>query len=497
MALAKLDPAAIATATATAITAIGDDLLREIFLRLPSLPSLVRAALACRTFLRAVRTSPDFRRRFLAVHPPQILGFFDHPLRRRGIPAFVPFRSSSDPDLAAAVSGADFLLTRLPEDSGDPGWEMNSTCCSYLVLHNKKTKQLAAYNPLTRALDIFPCPAQEANCHPRYLACHITVSEEDPRSFRLVCVRCRRRRRRTLARFSVFSSDSREWQSFPWVDTSTPRLSSSSSSSSSSTNDTLTNGCVYWKHKNQAYVVVLNTATLQMSRMDLPPNMEDDCTDFRLGQTKDGHLCMAYIDHPDANMEVLSVCCWSADSDGVSRLMTHKVFPKSTFIDAAMCSTGDAVMMEVSAVIDGFVFLSINYARWNDCLVSFCLETENVNKLIGHTYYCHMHPYIMAWPPSLVGNKEDLEIKVTGDNVADDGPVGTEGTPSVLAMTLQSYKEALINGDGAKVSEIEAFLLSIEDEKKSLVAELTTARDCISRISAGTDGYRGGAEREG
>ncbi|XP_044401783.1 uncharacterized protein [Triticum aestivum] len=373
---------------------------------------------------------------------------------------------------------------------------MNSTCCSYLVLHNHKTKQLAAYNPLTRALDIFPCPAQEANCHPRYLACHITVSEEDPRSFRLVCVRCRRRRRRTLARFSVFSSDSREWQSFPWVDTSTP-TPQLSSSSSTSTNNALTNGCVYWKHRNQVYVVVLNTATLRMCRMDLPPNMKEDCTEFRLGQTKDGYLCMAYKDHPDANKEVLSVCCWSADGDGTNRLMTHKVFPKSTFVDAAMCSTEDDVMMEVSAVIDGFVFLSINYARWNECLVSFCLETENVNKLIGHTYYCGMHPYIMPWPPSLVGNQEDLEIKVTGDNVADDGPVGTEGTPSVLAITLQSYKEALINGDGAKVAEIEAFLLSIEDEKKSLVAELTTARDCISRISAGIDGYRGGAEREG
>ena len=56
---------------------------------------------------------------------------------------------------------------------------------------------------------------------------------------------------------------------------------------------------------------------------------------------------------------------------------------------------------------------------------------------------------------------------------------------------------AMLLDDEAKVAEIEAFLLPIEDEKKSLVAELTTARDCISRISAGIDGYRGGAEREG
>ncbi|XBI83295.1 hypothetical protein VPH35_091816 [Triticum aestivum] len=394
-ALAKYDPAA------TTIAAISDDLLREILLRLPSLPSLVRAPRprrpACRAFLRAARTSTDFRRRFMELHPPQILGIFEDSFWQRGTPAFVPFGSRSDPDVTAAVSGADFHLTGLPENSaGDPGWEINTCHGGYLVLHNQKTRQLATYNPLTQALDVIPYPAQEANCHPRYLACHIVFFKDDPIYFGVVCVRRRRRRLRTLARLSLFSSDSscREWQSFPWVDTSTGQLPSCP--------DTLmVDGFAYWKHIDQPYIVVLDNSTLEFSRVDLPPDMEDmQCAEFRLGQTKDGYLCMV-----DIYEDSLVVCCWGDAGDGVDELMTYKVFPLSTIIDATMCS--EEYNVQVSAVVDGFVFLSVKNDMYTECILSLCLETESVDELVGHALDdCDIHPYIMAWPPSLVGRDE-------------------------------------------------------------------------------------------
>ncbi|KAM3259490.1 hypothetical protein ACQJBY_051001 [Aegilops geniculata] len=462
---AKYDPAA------TDITAIGDDLLREIFLRLPSLPSLVRAALACRTFLRAVRSSPAFRRRFRALHPPQILGYFSNTLRT-AIPAFVPFRSRSDPDLAAVVRGSDFFFTRLPEDGDDTRWAFNGKCSGYVFLHNQSTdqSQISAYNPLTQALNVFPYPPQEA-CHPSYLDFRIIFSEDDRRSFRVVCVRHRRRRLRTLARLSVLSSDSREWQGFPWVDTSVPQPGDDGGDKCLLSSYTATpvaefDRLVYWKHKNQAYIVVLDAATLQFSRIDLPPHLKDmDSIEFKLGPTKDGNLCMAFTDQfGSTNEGMLVVWFWRADDDGVDKWMPHKIFPLNKFVDFSMCSEEYAVTAQVTGVIDDFVHLSVYYLN-TKFFLSFCLETEKVNKLFE--YGLCVDPYIMPWPSSLVCNKEDSETEVTGDSVVDDYHVGTEETPSVLVTALQSYKEALINGDVAKVAEIEAFLLSIEDEKKS------------------------------
>ncbi|KAI3926869.1 hypothetical protein MKX01_032784 [Papaver californicum] len=86
------------------------------------------------------------------------------------------------------------------------------------------------------------------------------------------------------------------------------------------------------------------------------------------------------------------------------------------------------------------------------------------------------------------------------DSIIDDAG---EKSTSVIMASLQSYKEALVNNDESRVSEIEALLQSIEVEKvslanevKTLTEELASMKDRALRIGADFDNFRKRTERE-
>ncbi|KAJ0977537.1 hypothetical protein J5N97_013011 [Dioscorea zingiberensis] len=101
-------------------------------------------------------------------------------------------------------------------------------------------------------------------------------------------------------------------------------------------------------------------------------------------------------------------------------------------------------------------------------------------------------------------DKEDSENEVAAENGSNEDDIDAEEeVASVVLSSLQSYKEALAYDDQSKVAEIEAFLLSIEDEKNALTnkvaalsQELAIERDRILRISADFDNFRKRTQKE-
>uniref|UniRef100_A0ACD5YZT1 Uncharacterized protein n=1 Tax=Avena sativa TaxID=4498 RepID=A0ACD5YZT1_AVESA len=375
----------------TTILTIGDDLLLEIFVRLPSLATLVRAAFACRSFLHAVRSSPTFRPRFRALHPPPLIGLFL--LHCVGdIPSFAPLRGLADPDQAAVIRGSDFFLSRLPDDQGF--WDINDCRDGYLLLFNWQNRVLAAYSLLDGVLRQIPSPPEAVREY--YI---LPSPGELHGSFRLVCIHADGLKVRPV----VFSSNTGEWQVLPWTEAATINKDHPEDDKNClpPTPGRLVNGRIYWTRHD--YLIVLDIETLQFSSMDLPPFM-DGQKPFVLGETHDEKLCMVCA--IDAELMV-AVWVWRADDDRVDRWMLDKKI-----------ELGEIPVLKLVAVNHGFLHLHLMAIQQPNIvplcsLFSFCLEKAELKKIFALYEYEleRSYPYIMPWPSSLVCNKVNPRIE--------------------------------------------------------------------------------------
>ncbi|KAJ8534115.1 hypothetical protein K7X08_007439 [Anisodus acutangulus] len=101
-------------------------------------------------------------------------------------------------------------------------------------------------------------------------------------------------------------------------------------------------------------------------------------------------------------------------------------------------------------------------------------------------------------------SEQEENLDGAAEEASDEGDnAAAEETSSVVAASLQLYRDALANNDDSKVAEIETSLKSIEDGKielqtkvASLTQELSSERDRVLRISADFDNFRKRTERE-
>ncbi|XP_044377328.1 uncharacterized protein [Triticum aestivum] len=388
-----LATAALATAadgTTTTISSLGQDQLLDIFLRLPNLPDLVRAALTCRPWLGAVRSSPSFRRLFRAIHPAPLLGIFLK-VDDDTAPSFAPLRRS-DPVVTAALRRGDFFLTSLPLDDA---WTVTDCRDGYILLWNTFWA-VAVVNPMTWAVDVISFPDDVADGSLRdfaFLGFHLLTSDENPRSFRVVCL-CADVSR---VRAAVFSSETSDWAVHPWVEIG-------GDNSLKYGAGTLVDGSVYWPFYGEGRIIRINTATMDVSSLDLPSHTTIDYwqDDFMVGDTKDGELCIAHA----SDDFLLHVWIRSVGSDGIGIWARQNIVSCSAEIDRV--TRGLEGQVRVVQVRSGCVYFSMTRmtlaGTQRTWFFYLSLETMEIELLIHGTFDDSAFPYHMAWPPCLIGD---------------------------------------------------------------------------------------------
>ncbi|CAM0958327.1 unnamed protein product [Alopecurus aequalis] len=393
-----------ATTTDTPISCLGEDGLREIFLRLPDLPALARAALTCRSWLGAVRSSPAFRRLFRDLHPPPLIGLFLE-LSGDTNPFFVPLRLP-DSDVTPALRCGDFFLTSLPQSVS--GWIITDCRDGYILLWNKldaSNLSLATLNPMTWAVDILPLPrgiAAGSRLNFGLLGCHLQSSDENPWSFRVICV-CADHHR---VRAAIFSLETSGWVIQPWVDIGGDNSLKFNAGS-------LVDGSIYWPYHWEGRMIRINTSTLDVTAVDLPGQLEVDGYNFKAGETKVGQLCIVY-----QSGLFLHVWVRVVDSDGTEVWLLQSVVSFDAEIDRI--TQGMRGSIRIVKVRSGYVYLSMTCmtpaGRLHSSFFSLSLESSELELLIEGQFGDKLvYPYIMAWPPSLV---------------ADDGSIGDDAEDS-------------------------------------------------------------------
>lgn len=161
---------------------------------------------------------------------------------------------------------------------------------SYVLLINSSTWQIAAYNPLTRALDILPLPDEISNgFRGKFIRLDFVLlsSEEAPGSFHVIAFYYGI----SEMRATIFSSNTMDWRI---LTLSEPAMAQPSRKicTDQLLSGMLLNGSVYWPHKKKAYMLVVDTATLQLSYIDLPAQLEGQGDTYMIGETKDEKLCI-------------------------------------------------------------------------------------------------------------------------------------------------------------------------------------------------------------
>ncbi|XP_066363113.1 uncharacterized protein [Miscanthus floridulus] len=382
----------MAPAAGAPVVALGDDLLREVFIRLPASVDLLRAAAACKPFLRAARSAP-FLRRFRRRHPsscPRLLGcliLFSN--RRGGKPHFVPISaSSSSSSAAAAADGGDFALSFLPGGGclgqGADTWKHLDYRNGRLLLENLGSHELAIADPISRRCLSLPAPPAG-----RAVGYGLFADDGDSSEFRVVCVS--RDSASPELRALVLASGELSWTDVAGI-ACQPDLAAGSRVMQA-------NRSLYWRLEGGERMVAFSTASMELSVLDLPPGLwELPFVAVDRGEEEDVNVLHLLT------MSGFRVEVWAGTADGGGGMAWRRVEKSMRFHKVLTVVTNPLFQsyrrneVDVIGVAAGLVF----FRQWNH-LFSIDLETMKLKQLPNvEPMRVLTYPYTIAWPPSFL-----------------------------------------------------------------------------------------------
>uniref|UniRef100_A0A3B6PVF6 Kinesin motor domain-containing protein n=1 Tax=Triticum aestivum TaxID=4565 RepID=A0A3B6PVF6_WHEAT len=454
---------ATAAAGTTTISSLGQDQLFEIFLRLPSLPALVRAALTCRSWLGAVRSSRSFRSLFRALHPAPLVGIFLE-INEGSVRSFAPF-CRSDPDVNAALRRGDFFLTSLPAEDDEHAscWSIMDCRDGYILLWNMVS--VAVVNPMTWAVDIIPVPEDAWKVSDwKFTLCFHLQFSENPWPFHVVCV-CSQVSR---VRVAIFSSETRDWDVHSWME-----IGGEFNMQDSVT--TLLGGSIYQSLCGEARAIRINRATMEVSSLYLPSLATYG--DSMVGDTEDGKLCMVY-----ASDGLLHVWIRSGYGDGIESwvLQGGVALPISL---RAKFDEDWKDQVRIVEVRSGRVYFSMTcipgytMASW---FFYLSIKTMKIEFLMEGMSHDNAYPYTMAWPPCLIGDDRSTEHEVRGCLLKSSN--STTLTEQVQALQREEILKASLNKAEEDVRLVKTSLNKAEEDVKLLFEEKRALDEANKRL---------------
>jgi hypothetical protein len=382
---------------ASTIAYLGDDLLREVFLLLPTPADVLRAALACKLFLRAIR-SAAFLRLFRRRHPftsPHLLGCFIHrPIRDRisdnPLPLLLPALPANSAATRRVVDGADFALSFLPAGASSRAdlWKVLDCRNGRILLRNRVSREMVVADPLIRRTVSLPAPPAG-----RPIGYGLVADDGDSSLFQAVCISQEGGGSPGLRALVLSSGELR------WADVAGLALADQPDLADSRAMQA--NRSLYWGLKGLERMVEFNTVTMEFSVLELPPFTRLPMSSFDVIEKGEGGADGLYL----LTMNNFCIEVWGGWEDGSGGL-AWKLVEKSVMFKRAMAALIGSKRfhpLNVIGVVAGVLFL-----RNGDHMFSIELETMKLWRLT-HKVNCPssmIYPYTIAWPPLFLNPSE-------------------------------------------------------------------------------------------